>query len=359
MRCLASVVLFAALSPGAYGQQVAALVAPFDSSRAGGPQLGERSAMILNLQIWQTLRIPPTADGRKSTGMVLWVTFSDPPKSQAEAKRLASYVSDDPRIVLWGRAWHFGGGTVVEAFLLVRSKEDDPVLSNDIWHVTLSPHGTLAVGVPRAEVEFAPVVLRTDLLGDLEDPSGLKLYADRTRNEVKGTLGDAFRALEQADDMALVKLPNGDTGWVYLPSLSADRSEVVDFTAGLIRIFRHDWPGAIDMFTRVVNNSHTPTSVRVDAYLYLSLAADMVDQGSYQWAKKAYEANPYSKSVVQYLCMSRVSDFNRLDARDQRGERGLQLLRSLNEIAIGSSALFPPKDPWLKSVQEFVGARLH
>jgi hypothetical protein len=352
------VLLFMACRP-VLCQQVVALVAPFDSSRTKSPQLGEKAAIILNLQIWQTLRIPPTADGRNSHGTVEWITFSDPPRSEADVRKLASAMADDPAMVLWGRAWHYGGGTVVVAFLLVRGQALDTSLSNNLWSVSLSPGRQLSVTAPRAEEEFAPVVIRGDLLAELEDPSGLKLYADQHGDQVKGTVGDAFRALVQAKDSAMVQLPDGAKGWVRLPNLSTSHSEVVDFTAGLIRIFRHDWPGAMELFAKVVNDPQTPAAVRVDAYLYIGLAADKMGRDSYPWMKKAYETNPYSKAVVQYLCMSRISDFNRLNPIDQRGGPGLGLLRSLHDITVVGASLFPVDDAWLNNVNEFVVKRLH
>lgn len=124
-------------------------------------------------------------------------------------------------------------------------------------------------------------------------------------------------------------------------------------------MLRHDWPGATLLFTKVVNNPKTPTSVKMDAYLYLSVAADKMTQGSYQWARKAYEVNPYSKTAIQYLCMSRISDFNHMSPSDQQAERGFGLLRSLNDIVVGGSALFPANDAWLNNVKGFVKANLH
>jgi hypothetical protein len=357
IRIVAIVTLCLSLADTSSGQNVAALIAPFDSSRTGSTQLGEKTGVILNLQIWQTLRIPPGSNSKLSSGLVIWDTFTAPPMSPDMARKLASHIAQDPRIVLWGRAWRYGGGTVVEAFLLVRGPEDDSSFSQDIWTVSLGAGRRLSVGVPRAEVEFAPIVLRDDLLADLEEPSGLRLYSHPDGDNVIGTAGSQFKALEQVGDSALIRLSDGKTGWVRLPNLSTTHSEVVDYTAGLIRIFRHDWSGALQMFTKVVAAPETPSSVRLDAYLYMTLASEKAGRQSYPWAKKAYEINPYSKVAVEYLCLSRISDYNHLLPSEQRAESGLSLLASLEEIVEGGRALFPKDDAWLKSVMAFLALR--
>jgi len=80
--------------------------------------------------------------------------------------------------------------------------------------------------------------------------------------------------LGEVKDAALVQLPNGVTGWVRMPNLSAVHSEVIDFAGGVIRILRHDWSGALQLSENVVENPRTPLAVLVDAYLYLGIAAD-------------------------------------------------------------------------------------
>src|SRR5258708_1106672 len=106
----------------AVGQQITVMVAPFDSSKPPDPEIGNKPSIILNLQTWQALRIPATGEGRNTRGSVTWDVTSKPPASYAEAEALASaQTEDEPQIVLWGRAWRYGAGNVVEAFLSIRS----------------------------------------------------------------------------------------------------------------------------------------------------------------------------------------------------------------------------------------------
>ena len=362
MRRLTSLVLTLTLclAPIASAQQrtVNTYIAPFQSGSAEEAEIGKKVAIILNLQVWQTLRIPPTGSGRSTKGTVIWDVTSKPPATYPEANALAkSAQPDEPQIVLWGKAWHYVNQNVAEAFLLIRRDVERNPAGKAIWKASLPNGPTFSVDVPHWQVDFAPIVLRADLLAELKDPAGLKLFADSRGTSVNGYVGDTFRALEQDREAAKVVTPDGRTGWVRLPELSKNPSEVVHFTGGLVRIFRQDWDGASQLFQRVVNNPHAPLSVRVDAYLYLAICADQMSGDSYQWVRKAYELDPLSKAVIQYLCMSHFSAIARQKAGAENSNR-TDRLRLLNEIAQQSKPLFPPQDPWFTKLTQYLeGAR--
>lgn len=186
----------------------------------------------MNLQIWRTLQIPVTVEGRNTRGGVTWDVTSVPPTSYAEAEALArKQTKDEPQIIVWGRAWRYGEGNVVEAFLSIRN---DAGLSSDLWQVGMPDGTVVSVGVPNRQIDFRPIVLRSDLLAELRDPAGLKLYASPTGGSVLGSAGDYFRALEQGPDSAEVVLPSQVQGWVRLRNLSRERSEVVQFSGALM-----------------------------------------------------------------------------------------------------------------------------
>ncbi len=349
---LIAVVAWACLS---LGQQITLMVAPFDSSKTGDSEIGKKVSVILNLQIWQTLRVPPTGDGKKTKGGVTWDITSEPPTSYSEAEALArQQTEDEPQIVLWGRAWQYGPGNVVEAFLSIRNDTNPVGLGSGLWRVAMPDGTTVSVGVPRRQIDFRPIVLRSDLLAELKDPGGLKLYANPTGDTILGTTGEYFRALQQGPDSAEVILPNHTKGWVRLPNLSRERSEVVQFSGALVRIFRQDWLGARQLFLKVVDNPNAPTAVKIDSYLYLALAEDKSGGDPYSWLQKAYELNPYSKTVVQYICMSHLAALSRMNDEDRRGGRGNQQRRSLAQILEASRPLFPPDDAWVKTVKAVV-----
>jgi hypothetical protein len=82
---------------------------------------------------------------------VTWDVTSKPPASYAEAEELAREQTENaPQIVLWGRAWRYGAGNVVEAFLFIRS-DINSALASDLWSVSafvfeLLDDGLLAFG---------------------------------------------------------------------------------------------------------------------------------------------------------------------------------------------------------------------
>jgi hypothetical protein len=342
----------------ACAQTITVNVAPFDSSATGNPEIGKKVSTILNLQIWQTLRIPQSGKGRASKGEVTWDVTSKPPASYAEALSLAGEVAEDRHIVLWGRAWQYGGGDIVEAFLSLGRGQNAGGTESDLWKIA-TPDGTVfSVDVPGRQIDFAPIVLRADLLPGLNDPGGLQLFAGPTGGDAKGRVGGSFRALEQRSEAAKVVLPNGTKGWIRLPRLSREHSEVVDFVGGVVRVFRQDWDGAAKLLQRVVDNANAPTSIRIESYLYLAFAADQSGHDSLQWIRKAYDLNPYSKKTLQYLCMSHLAVYTRMPSPIRAGGGGAQRLEALANIININRALYSRDDPWFHSLRFFIESRL-
>jgi len=345
---------FIGLAPATFSQQVALFVPPFQSAGAD-TAIGTKVGVILNLQIWQTLRIPSAGPGHSSKGLVIWDVISQPPNSYAEANKLAVALPENPQLVLWGRASRYGSGYVAEAFLSIRSAAGNREIA-PLWSVTLDPHTTFNMGVPRQQVDFAPIVLRQDLLAELHDPSGLKLYSSASGGTVQGFVGDAFQALEQGPDSAKVRLPDGRTGWVRLPDLSREHSEVVDFSGAVLRVLRQDWPGAKILFERALNSPHTPDAVRIDALLYLAAIADKLGADPYPLVRRAYELNPLARTTIRYLCMTYLAMIGRVPQNQRQGEAAVQARRNLSDVVKSSQSLFSGDDPWLNHIKSFLSS---
>jgi hypothetical protein len=145
---LCSALLFL-LTLGAAGfdhNKITISVAPFAGVSGQDADIGKRASAILNLQIWQTLRIPVTAEGKHTKGTVTWDFESRPPTTSADAERYAAAQKDqEPQVVLWGKAWRFGAGIVVEAFLSIRSGESAIAFGSDLWTVTVPTGETFSV----------------------------------------------------------------------------------------------------------------------------------------------------------------------------------------------------------------------
>ena len=339
-----ALVVIAAAGSAAQARRVGLLVAPF----AGPEPLGRKAATVLQLQVWQTLRAAPPKNVHKlsfGSGIVYWDEGS-PPTAHAEALERISGL--DAQLVLWGRAQEFGKGVVVQSYLSVApgaAGARTPV----VWRIPLpeieGPQGTLTVGLPSQVFEFAPIVLRPEVIPMLNTPEGIPIFEDRAFRKPVGQLGPDFRALEQGPDSARVQSA-GVTGWVRLPGLSANRSEVTDFSGGLVRILRRDWGGAIDLLTRVVNTPSAPVNIKVSSYLLMAAASRLLHEQigasdrSLEYIDAAEKLNPFLRETVRYKCMALLA-----------GKREPERIRRLDDTVRRSEYLFPKGDAWLGKVK--------
>jgi len=127
-----------------------------------------------------------------------------------------------------------------------------------------------------------------------------------------------------------------------MPNPSAEHSEVIDFAGGVIRILRHDWSGALQLFEKVVENPRTPLAVLVECLSLFGYS------GRQNGAKLFYmdKEGLRRKSIFENSCSVPLHKpnvgFQSLKrTRDQRGERGLELLHSLDGIASGGHHCSP------------------
>jgi hypothetical protein len=155
--------------------------------------------------------------------------------------------------------------------------------------------------------------------------------------------------LEQGPNATKVELPNGVKGWIRLPNLSKERSEVVDFTGGIVRILRKDWEGASKLFQNVAENPRAPTEVRGDSYLYLAIAAAHSGMDPEPWISKAYELNPYSQVVLKYLCMGELRRIASNSIENKKAALG-----KIRGILNSGRPLYPPHDPWFNQLSGYV-----
>ena len=347
--------LLGLLSLPASAQTITTYVAPFRSSiNDANPDIGNHVGVILNLQIWQTLQIPPTGPGRNTKGLTYWDVSSRPPTSFADADALAREAGNDSQIVLWGKTFPYGKQYLVQAFLSIRGRIGNAPAGKSIWSVIAPDGKPMSVDVPEWQVNFDPVALRPEILAELRDPAGLKIYSGRRSGDAIGFAGNSIHALEQYPDAAKVALPDGTLGWVRLPELSTQPSEIVWYTSGVMRIFRQDWSGAKDHFQKVLDISHAPLTVRVDSLLYQAVAADHMGEDPYPYIQKAYNLSPYSRVVVQYACLARLAQLARMSPAVRAGEPGIAAKNSLRDIVTHHRALFPSGDTWYGRVQSFV-----
>jgi hypothetical protein len=342
--------LASAGTPPALAQQkaVTLFVPVFD----GPGSLGRNAATILNLQVWQTLRKAPFPNPSHVTfgdGLVVWDVNPLTPAGHDEAERAAQRNGAD--LALWGRALRYGDGVVVQSYLTLV-----PAVATErppLWAVTLAGRSgpvTMSVKVPRLRYEFRPIALTTAVVSTYTSPDALKIYASPTSTQPIGEVGSAFKGLEVGGAAARIDT-QGRQGWIRLPQLSSNRSEVVDFTGGLIRILRGDWAGAAQLLQNVIANPQTPATLRLDAYLYHGVALERSGRSGTRDFERAVELNAYDQAAVKYLMMSRVVALRSVAGSAERSG----LVAEGQRLIAANQYLFPANDPWLKKCAEIFG----
>jgi hypothetical protein len=136
---------------------------------------------------------------------------------------------------------------------------------------------------------------------------------------------------------------------VHLPELSFNRSEVVDFTGGVIRVMRGDWEGAYELLERVVENPKTPVPLRIDSLILQGVAKEQRGLDGWRELESAYALNPHSRSTATYYLMKRVSVLAHAIQENSRAafEAQWELERTLHSTRY----MFGSADPWIRRVE--------
>lgn len=340
-----------AAGPWTFAQAAERDVTLYIPAFEGAGQLGFRVATVLNLQIWQTLRrapFPNPAGLSFGNGTVLWDPI--PPRESGHVAAETAAQSRGADATLWGRAWRYGGGVVVQAYLTLAAGRNAE--ERIAWKETVRADGkpvSLTLRLPRRRYEFSPIVLRRDVVESFASPAGLRMVATRGTGNVVGEVGDAFRALRHEGSWTLVRSGSAE-GWVHLPQLSERRSEIVDFSGGLVRLLRTDWLGARELLQRVVDNSNAPSALRVDALLILGLIAQHAGGDPLGPILRAHQLNPHDVEVTKYECMAYVNRISRAGSEAAHS----QTKGRLRDILSSRSYQFGTADPWFSKVQAIV-----
>lgn len=352
---VAWLVAIALVAPGLQAQDrfVGLLVAPF----SGPNPLARKAATVIHLQTWQTLRMAAAVNGKTlnfGRGILQW-TEEAPPTTHAAA--LALLAGSASQMTLWGRAEEFGSGVVVQAYLSVADADGALAANSTLWRLAPDElpeaQRSISVGLPTTLFEFGPIVLKPDVIPVLSTQVGIPMYRDRTFREQIGALSGDFVALEQGPNVARVRASGvAEPGWVRLPGLSNNRSEVTDFAGGLIRIFRQDWSGAIELLTRVTAVASAPASIRISAYQLMAAASQRLhDQvgtpsRSVEYTEAAERLNPFLRETVKFKCMALLA-----------AGRDPATMKKLADTVTASASLFPQGDPWLGKVKTVLARR--
>jgi hypothetical protein len=321
----------------------------------GPGALGRNVATILNLQVWQTFRRAPWPNNPENLdfgrGLVIWDSHPLPEPSHRCAEERAMALEVSAQMTMWGKVYPYGDGAVVQSYLSIPSYNDFRQHQLERWSVLYNGE-TITVDIPRRRQEMATILLSRNVIQRYTLPSALKLYSQRVGGRSIGVVGDAYGAIQLEPRVALVR-SDGVEGWVRLPELAANRTEVVDFVGGVIRVFRGDWDGAIKLMHEVITNTETRATLKHDAYLYLAMAMEQRGRPGRAIVEQALALNPFSRTAVQYAIMCDLAQLSRLGAA-AGSDQAVRLAQRVERTLTDNTHLFAPNDSWVVQVRRAI-----
>ena len=240
------------------------------------PQLGMSITTILQLYIWKTLRLrsEKNRDVTFGNGKVLWDDV--PPDEPTHAAAAETAIPDSAQMVLWGKAYPLPGGASVLSYLTLPAKPDRRVRQFEKWKLTFrigDKSHEIVADVPTRQYAFEPISISDRLVDAYSRLEALSIYKTKTGNTTIGKVASTSSLFAmQWEEQAVQVKSGGKVGWLRLPHLSTT-TELTAFVGGIIRIFRSDWEGAIELLSQVVYNSNTPTALQINSNLLMARAA--------------------------------------------------------------------------------------
>ncbi len=347
--------------PPLYSEATKSEVALYVPAFTSADALGLNVSTILHLQIWKSLRMGEPGHPKLSfgSGMIYYGMQGSEISSPDEAKRYMRQVakSDKPVDgVLWGKTWRLKDGVVVQGYLSLNQGPLGLAFYGRpyIWNVEVNIKGrpySFDATIPSFFYEFAPVILKEAVVNSYSSPQALRMYRSKDWKEELGPLGADFSAREVGKEWALVK-SNNKEGYIRLPMLSENASEIVDYVGGIIRCFRRDWRGAIALLEKAFRQPEMSTSVRIDTLLYIALSKEHLGQNPQHELDEAYKLNPYNKSTVVYTVMHLLGAIQKTKLPAEQ----TLLIQQIQDLLKEHGSVFPPYDPWLIKVRHFLSS---
>lgn len=319
----------------------------------GPGTLGLNVATVLNLQTWKTFRRKPWPDNPRhldfGSAGITWDTLPLPEQRHDVAERRIKSWTVGAQMVLWGRAYPYGGGVAMQSRLSLPLYNDGRSKRNEIWRVSVDGF-VVQADLPARRYELPPILLNAQLVEQYRKPTMLTIYQDRTGDATVGRVGDSFVGEIIEADKAQVR--SGDVrGWIRYPELGAKPSGVVDFVAGLIRIYRADWNGAVSAFSRVLQNRTIKPRLALDARLLRGMARERDGKTGRDDLETALRLDPYYDVAVRYVVMADLSRLTGANAADRAS-----LVTHIRETLESHAWLFPPDDVWLENTRRIMRA---
>lgn len=315
----------------------------------GAGALGRNVSTVLILQLWSTYRerdwLDPNSPNFGKAG-IIWENRPMTKQSHGAAEALGKAWDLSAQMVLWGRAYPYGTGVVVQPRLSMPSYIDGRVEKNEIWSLSLYGQ-TVSLDLPSRRYELSPIVLAADVVQKFRRPAALTVYGED--GQALGPIGPSFIGTIFERGRARVISRNGRSGWVRFPELADKSTALIDFIAALIRIYRADWEAAATALRRVLGTPKLKPRIAGHARLLLGMALDRRGLDGRSEIEAAYRNDPYSDVVVRYLVMSNLTALKRaVDAGNTA--RVAATVARLRKLIADTRHLFPPNDPWMRRI---------
>lgn len=336
---------------GGHAEEIRTLVLSFGGERG----LGQSIASVFQLQLSSSLRkeSTPHLDRAFGDGLVMWELDTSFVASHQSAERKAKQIDTTAQLVLWGSVRTIGRNVIATAYLTLPKYKDFRNNRPEEWSLVVKRGADsfrLRVDVPQRYYAFEPIRLASEFVQTYRAPDHLILQPSPRSKSIIGTLGDNWTFLQHDGEYSQVKV--GDKiGWIHLPKLGHNKPEVIDFVAGVIRIYRADWRGAIDLLSAVAGNKNAPTSIKADALMYILHAKSEIGQDASTEVDQLRRLAPASQLAFQYIVMHGLSR-----CTTQPQECTDAYIARLQALLDRGRPLFPLDDGWYQTASQTVAA---
>jgi hypothetical protein len=303
----------------------------------GDSPLSRPAAVVISMQIWETLRKADPAVPGSDFGCAL-------------VERIAPQAPQYSGLRLAGDVWQLGNEAVVELSLEKLPGNDHRKKPREIWTVAFAGK-SVSYDPIKSYYAFATFPIRQQVLANYPALTIMRLCRQPRLPCAGGPVGFAdLDGIAQNGDFAMVRLGDGRQGWLYIPAIG-DHSEVVDFVAAVVRLQRGDYNGADDLLQRV-DGSIAGTGLKVEALLLRAVARELSGRSGDQLVTQARLLNPLLRSVAQVEIMGVLQAAARAGAESDR-----KRLAGVAKSALQNAGkLFDPSDGWFKDASILVAA---
>jgi len=338
----------------AFDDEITLLIPPFN----GPKPLGIHVTTILYLNVFKTLRRAPTPNPENLSfgrGMIRWTTIKLSKQRHLEAEVMAEDWRFFAQLVLWGKAWEYGDGIVVQSYLSLPKYDDGRDRNLEIWKTRISVGEEtffFEADIPRRRIDFRPISLTKAFVHEYSSPVAMKIYSTVDLRNPIGRTGLKLKAVEVRGN--IVKVRSGEkVGWLQIPSISGKPSELTDFVGAMIRIYRGDWQGAFELFDNVTKSSTASASLKLDAFLLKARAKEELGENGDAELEAAFKIDPYSRMVIAYRTMKWISDLKEAIIQSQESLIRQDVLR-IEGLLSKKKYLFHKGDPFLSKTYRFI-----